>query len=58
MLGLGTVVAIASLVPFLNVLCLPIFVVAGTLLYLDAHHADEQVDASTDPSRPEVAADT
>lgn len=37
-LGLGVVIAILSLVPILNVICLPIFVIAGTLLYLDAHH--------------------
>jgi CysZ protein len=41
MLGLGAVVAVAALVPFLNVIFLPVFVVAGTLLYLEAHDADE-----------------
>lgn len=38
-LGLGVVIAIISLLPILNVICLPIFVIAGTLLYLDASHA-------------------
>lgn len=37
-LGLGVVIAMVSLVPILNVICLPVFVIAGTLLYLDAHH--------------------
>ena len=37
-LGLGVVIAITSLLPILNVICLPIFVIAGTLLYLDANH--------------------
>jgi len=37
-LGLGVVIALVSLVPILNVICLPVFVIAGTLLYLDAHH--------------------
>jgi CysZ protein len=37
-LGLGVVIAITSLVPILNVICLPIFVIAGTLLYLDVNH--------------------
>ena len=37
-LGLGVVIAIISLLPILNVICLPIFVIAGTLLYLDVHH--------------------
>lgn len=36
MLGLGAVGAVAAIVPFLNVLCMPIFVVAGTLVYLQA----------------------
>ncbi|MCW1884860.1 EI24 domain-containing protein [Luteolibacter flavescens] len=35
MLGLGALVAAAALVPLLNVLCLPVFIVAGTLLYLE-----------------------
>ncbi len=35
-LGLGLVVAVVSLVPLVNVLFMPVFVVAGTLLYLDA----------------------
>lgn len=35
-MGLGLVVAVASLLPIVNVLFMPIFVVAGTLLYLDA----------------------
>jgi uncharacterized protein involved in cysteine biosynthesis len=35
---LGVVIAITSLVPILNVICLPIFVIAGTLLYLDVNH--------------------
>jgi CysZ protein len=34
--GLGTVVAAFSLVPLANVLLMPVFVVAGTLLHLDA----------------------
>jgi len=41
MLGLGTVVALAALVPLLNVLLLPVFIIAGTLLYLEAHGADD-----------------
>ena len=41
MIGLGAVVAVAALVPFLNVLFLPVFIVAGTLLYLEAHDVDE-----------------
>jgi CysZ protein len=45
MLGLGAVVAVAALVPFLNVLFLPVFVIAGTLLYLEAHDVDEAVIA-------------
>ena len=40
MMGLGAVVAAAALVPFLNVLFLPVFIVAGTLLYLEAHDED------------------
>ena len=36
MLGLGAVIALAALVPLLNVLCMPVFVVAGTLVYLQA----------------------
>ncbi len=36
MIGLGVVGALASIVPFLNILCMPVFVVAGTLLYLQA----------------------
>lgn len=36
MLGLGAVGALAAIVPFLNVLCMPVFVVAGTLVYLQA----------------------
>lgn len=35
-MGLGSVVAAASLVPLANVLLMPVFVVAGTLLHLDA----------------------
>lgn len=42
MLGLGAVVALAAWVPFLNVLLLPVFVVAGTLLYLEAHDVGEE----------------
>jgi CysZ protein len=42
MLGLGAVVAAAALVPFLNVLFLPVFIVAGTLLYLEAHDASDE----------------
>jgi CysZ protein len=41
MIGLGAVIAVAALVPFLNVLFLPVFVIAGTLLYLEAHDVDE-----------------
>jgi uncharacterized protein involved in cysteine biosynthesis len=37
MMGLGAVGALAAIVPFLNVLCMPVFVVAGTLLYLEAN---------------------
>ena len=48
MLGLGAVVAAAALVPFLNVLCLPVFIVAGTQLYLEAHEADEAVAKGDD----------
>lgn len=36
MIGLGMVGALAAIVPFLNILCMPVFVVAGTLLYLQA----------------------
>ena len=36
MMGLGAVGALAAIVPFLNVLCMPVFVVAGTLLHLRA----------------------
>lgn len=36
MIGLGAVVAVVALVPFLNILCVPVFVIAGTLLYLEA----------------------
>ncbi|RYD68480.1 MAG: hypothetical protein EOP83_00765 [Verrucomicrobiaceae bacterium] len=50
MLGLGAVVAAAALVPLLNVLFLPVFIVAGTLLYLEAHDASEEV-AADDPQR-------
>lgn len=39
MIGLGAIVAAAALVPLLNVLLLPVFVIAGTLLYLEAHDA-------------------
>lgn len=35
-LGLGAVIALAAIVPLLNVLCMPVFVVAGTLVYLKA----------------------
>ena len=35
-LGLGAVVAAVSLVPLANVLLMPVFVVAGTLLHIDA----------------------
>jgi len=35
-MGLGTVAALTSLVPLANVLLLPVFVVAGTLIQLDA----------------------
>ncbi len=35
-IGLGLVIAVVSLMPLLNVLFLPIYVVAGTVLYLDA----------------------
>lgn len=45
MIGLGAVVAVAALVPFLNVLFLPVFIVAGTLLYLEAHDAAEGIAA-------------
>ncbi len=41
-LGLGVVIAILSLIPILNVICLPVFVIAGTLLYLDAHHRSNE----------------
>jgi CysZ protein len=34
--GLGAVIAVAAIVPLLNVLCMPVFVVAGTLVYLKA----------------------
>ena len=34
--GLGTVIAVAAVVPLMNVLCMPVFVVAGTLVYLKA----------------------
>lgn len=34
-LGLGVAITLISLVPFVNVLCMPVFVVAGTLLFLD-----------------------
>jgi CysZ protein len=34
-LGLGVAITLISLVPFLNVLCMPVFIVAGTLLFLD-----------------------
>jgi|GEM_PF-6563755 len=34
-MGLGCVISLVSLVPVLNVLFLPVFVVAGTLLYLE-----------------------
>jgi CysZ protein len=46
MIGLGAVVAAAALVPFLNVLCLPVFVVAGTLLYLEVQDVDETTASS------------
>ena len=36
MLGLGSVGALAAIIPFLNVLFMPVFVVAGTLVYLQA----------------------
>jgi CysZ protein len=35
-LGLGSVIAVAAIVPLVNVLCMPVFVVAGTLIYLKA----------------------
>lgn len=35
-MGLGMVIAVGALVPLLNVLCMPVFVVAGTLLFLKA----------------------
>ena len=41
MIGLGAIVAVAAFVPFLNVVFLPVFVIAGTLLYLEAHDEDE-----------------
>ena len=34
-LGLGVAITLISMVPLVNVLCMPVFVVAGTLLFLD-----------------------
>jgi uncharacterized protein involved in cysteine biosynthesis len=35
-LGLGCVAFLVNLIPIVNLLALPVFVVAGTLLYIDA----------------------
>ncbi len=35
-MGLGAVIAMTAIIPLLNLLCMPVFVVAGTLLYLKA----------------------
>lgn len=43
-MGLGSVIALISLVPLLNVLFLPLFVVAGTLLYLEGQRLAEQTE--------------
>jgi uncharacterized protein involved in cysteine biosynthesis len=40
LIGLGGVAALASLVPLLNVLLMPVFVVAGTLVFLAAAKCD------------------
>ncbi|WP_035607510.1 EI24 domain-containing protein [Haloferula sp. BvORR071] len=37
MFGLGSIIALAAIVPFLNVLLMPVFVVAGTLVYLESN---------------------
>jgi len=34
--GLGAVISVATLIPLMSLLCMPLFVVAGTLLYLEA----------------------
>lgn len=36
LLGLGAVISLATLIPLMSLLCMPLFVVAGTLLYLQA----------------------
>jgi uncharacterized protein involved in cysteine biosynthesis len=50
MMGLGAVGALAAIVPFLNVLCMPVFVVAGTLVYLQATEplADDKLAAGSE----------
>jgi CysZ protein len=35
-MGMGIAILSVSLIPFVNVLCMPIFVIAGTLLYIQA----------------------
>ncbi|MFO0620332.1 MAG: EI24 domain-containing protein [Polyangia bacterium] len=47
-MGLGVPVFVASLIPFGNLLLLPVFIVAGTLLFLDIE-ARRRADAQTTP---------
>lgn len=49
-MALGIVVALVSLVPLLNVLFMPVFVIAGTLLYIDATHGDAGSSGNTNGS--------
>jgi uncharacterized protein involved in cysteine biosynthesis len=44
-MGLGLLAFLVNLVPFVNLLALPVFVVAGTLLYLDTTAASTRPDA-------------
>lgn len=37
-LGLGVSIAVATLLPLVNVLFMPVFVIAGTILYVEAAH--------------------
>jgi CysZ protein len=52
-LGLGTAITLVSMVPLVNVLCMPVFVVAGTLLFLDG---SEQVAPSLPGRAPSLSA--
>ena len=49
-MALGLAVSLASLVPVLNLLLMPVFVVAGTLIHLEATAAETA--RTSPPERP------